>query len=144
MEIHSADDLRSQREKRKMKKVKKFKKRDRSDSCTSARDEGVSTKAPCLSKASDFPETLKPPNCDLNFCSSSGLSKHDFFKELISLESRKPIVGTIHTAKKNQAVNLLENLKSNDWNCSKCSTSNFRQSSQCQKCGALKKITEWR
>lgn len=70
-------------------------------------------------------------------------SKTDFFAELLARENSKPPVGTFHAVgKKTTEASLGE--ASRDWTCHKCLTSNYRHSHQCQKCKAMKRMSEWR
>ena len=75
--------------------------------------------------------------------STSGSVK-EFFANLIATETGKPIIGTIHHKDKKDTLSAPLQQKSTEWVCSKCNTPNIRQATQCQKCRALKKITEWR
>lgn len=68
------------------------------------------------------------------------LSKVDFFANLVSSESQKPAVGTVHTVGKK----VDKTKKGSDWTCPKCSTSNQNNSHQCHKCKAIKRMTEYR
>lgn len=69
-------------------------------------------------------------------------SKIDFFSQLIKEESKKGQIGTAHAVGKDK--NQLPTSSSQDWICPKCSTSNFKNSNQCQKCRALKRMSTYR
>lgn len=71
------------------------------------------------------------------------ISKSDFFAQLRECESKKPMIGTIH-AKGKEAQQAADNRNKGDWNCSKCGTTNMKYSTVCSKCGAMKRITEYR
>lgn len=68
------------------------------------------------------------------------LSKAEFFANLLSLESRKPLVGTCHAAAKKEK----EAKKTGSWICQKCENSNFNNAHECNKCKSIKRLTEYR
>ena len=71
------------------------------------------------------------------------VSKVDFFNQLLQEENKKGQIGTAHAVGKDNGVAGAAS-GSNDWECPKCSTSNFKNSNQCQKCHALKRMSTYR
>lgn len=72
---------------------------------------------------------------------------NDFFSQLKSAEAKKKAVGTIHSTSHVQDERKQdEEERKKEWMCSRenCSTSNVRQSTKCKKCGALRRISNWR
>ena len=61
-----------------------------------------------------------------------------FFDQLKEAEAGKPQVGSIH-AMGHQPGNK-EQEKNDDWECYKCNTNNFKQSIECTKCKAMRKL----
>jgi hypothetical protein len=72
------------------------------------------------------------------------ISKLEFFASLKYSEDKKGVVGTVHARGKRDNDNVASAGNPGDWTCPKCSTSNFKNSNQCQKCHALKRITQYR
>ena len=138
---------------RKEKKNKKSKKRKRAnsddDDCATARNtsgivlEHNSDNQTSLDETTNSfrlsDETSQPPI----LVPAPAKSKSDFFAKLLAQEKSKPPVGTFHTVGK-KASDMQTAEASKDWTCPKCSTSNYRHSHQCQKCKAIKRLTEWR
>jgi hypothetical protein len=148
----SEDEIESQNEsiekKKKEKKKKKSKKRRRTSSDEIEHQHSDNQSRPEISNNSlsvglalenADGEIFQPPTS----VSLPAKSKSDFFEKLLAQEKSKPPVGTFHAVgKKTSDMQSAE--ASKDWTCPKCSTSNYRHSHQCQKCKAIKRLTEWR
>ena len=68
-----------------------------------------------------------------------------FFAKLTHQEMNKPKIGSIHSIGKKRDISKMSTVvSSGDWECVKCSTTNFKNCIQCQKCKSMKKMTEWR
>ena len=65
-----------------------------------------------------------------------------FFDALKESEAQKESVGTIHAIGGDQRKVVEET--SDDWNCYKCNASNFKQSIQCHKCHAMRRLNDYR
>jgi hypothetical protein len=137
---------------RKKEKKKSKKRKHRHDDSSSDNDDGKKSsnrrRGEETSEA-DLPVaqqlTIEPPAPQDNSSTKteSSKAKADFFAQLLARENAKPPVGTCHAVgKKNAEGESTEN--SRDWNCHKCLTSNYRHSHQCQKCKAMKRMSEWR
>jgi hypothetical protein len=72
------------------------------------------------------------------------VSRMDFFKQLAEEEGKKGQVGTAHAVVKDSYGSEPSDGTSQDWVCPKCSKSNFKNSNQCQKCHALKRMSQFR
>lgn len=75
-------------------------------------------------------------------------AKLDFFEKLKNQEAQKQPIGTIHATGKSTAAadsNPFE-MQNKDWECVKpgCGKVNDRRSTQCQKCGAMRRLSGWR
>lgn len=70
----------------------------------------------------------------------------DFFATLKAREAAVGPVGTFHATGRRRDDGKLEpeDGLSTDWSCHKCAASNFRQTVQCHKCKAMKRMTTWR
>lgn len=78
------------------------------------------------------------------YLESKKMSKLEFFASLKNSEDKKGVVGTVHARGKRDGDIAVSGGNAGDWSCPKCSTSNFKNSNQCQKCHALKRITQYR
>jgi trehalose/maltose hydrolase-like predicted phosphorylase len=74
----------------------------------------------------------------------STVSKSAFFASLFAAESRKPATGTIHAVGKKSGMESDKKSSTGDWECPKCCSSNFKQSIQCHKCKAMKRMSSYR
>ena len=74
------------------------------------------------------------------------LLQSNFFATLKAREAAVAPVGTFHATGKRRDDGKLEPADgvSTDWSCHKCAASNFRQTVQCHKCKAMKRMTTWR
>ncbi len=91
--------------------------------------------------SSSISSSLSPSDPTPSSLASSS-SKLDFFSKLMAKERLAPRVGTFHAVGKKSDNGSAE--VSKDWTCPKCSTSNYRHSHQCQKCKAVKRMSDWR
>lgn len=87
-------------------------------------------------------DELEPPGAADALYISKPVSKLDFFNHLLRDESMKGQVGTAHAV--GREANAASAASNQDWTCPKCSTSNFKNSNQCQKCHALKRLSQYR
>ncbi|KAG7384484.1 hypothetical protein PHYPSEUDO_002536 [Phytophthora pseudosyringae] len=73
-------------------------------------------------------------------------SARSFFEQLQKQEAAKEPVGTVHARAPPAPVSATAMSISDKWECSKagCGHSNFRHAPACNKCGAMKRLTEWR
>ncbi|RHZ18964.1 hypothetical protein DYB37_004987 [Aphanomyces astaci] len=69
--------------------------------------------------------------------------KKDFFAQLKEQEATKVTVGTIHTSGRKQESGAAQ---LDNWECVKagCGNSNMKRATSCLKCGAMRRITQWR
>uniref|UniRef100_A0AAV1VIH6 RanBP2-type domain-containing protein n=1 Tax=Peronospora matthiolae TaxID=2874970 RepID=A0AAV1VIH6_9STRA len=69
-----------------------------------------------------------------------------FFEQLQKQEVAKKPVGTVHSRGVPPPVSATAMCKSDKWECSKatCGHTNSKHTPACTKCGALKRMTEWR
>lgn len=75
---------------------------------------------------------------------STTVSKLDFFEILRRKEARTDPIGTVHALGRKDAAAGPSGTNKGDWTCPKCSTSNFKNSNQCSKCHALKRLSQYR
>ena len=87
----------------------------------------------------------KAGNESINDKSSGSVSK-DFFAALRAQEASKEKCGTIHSIRNSivSASNTLKGEKTKDWECIKCAAVNDWRSPSCEKCRALRRMSEWR
>ncbi|KAH7462004.1 hypothetical protein PRIC1_005921 [Phytophthora ramorum] len=69
-----------------------------------------------------------------------------FFEQLQKQEASKQPVGTVHSRGLPAPVSATAVVTSDKWECSKagCGHMNFKHAPSCNKCGAMKRLTEWR
>ena len=68
------------------------------------------------------------------------LKKADFFAMLHAEEAKKPPVGTVHAAKKDDSAAAAAPLKTQQWTCFKCSTVNDKHDQHCKKCRSVRRM----
>ncbi|CAI5730707.1 unnamed protein product [Hyaloperonospora brassicae] len=74
------------------------------------------------------------------------LDVKSFFEQLQRQEVAKKPVGTVHSRGVAAPVSATAIAKSDKWECSKatCGHTNSKHAPACTKCGAMKRMTEWR
>lgn len=76
---------------------------------------------------------------------SAAAKKTDFFASLLAAENKKGPLGTVHFLGRDKNTVLESTQKGKgDWECPKCSTTNYKHSIQCTKCKAMKRLSEYR
>jgi hypothetical protein len=151
------------------KRKKKSHKRRRHDSSSSESDDSVAKQRP---RRHDSPEIKEeelphrtralPSNLDIapreqsptHTASSepappvigdaTTVSKLDFFEMLRRKEASVGPIGTVHSLGRKDSTAGASGVNKGDWICPKCSTSNFKNSNQCSKCHALKRLSQYR
>ena len=132
--------VKKNKKKSKSKKVdkdhsKKKRKRYDSSSDSDSSDE-VSSK---ISKRVTSPISQEP------IAPSAAAKKTDFFASLLAAENKKGPLGTVHFLGRDKNTVLESTQKGKgDWECPKCSTTNYKHSIQCTKCKAMKRLSEYR
>uniref|UniRef100_A0A7S2REC1 RanBP2-type domain-containing protein n=1 Tax=Mucochytrium quahogii TaxID=96639 RepID=A0A7S2REC1_9STRA len=88
---------------------------------------------------------------------SSGESGDEWYKSIVNAESKKPLVGTIHASetkktyvkigKDHDAIDIVQVPDKEElekaklfWQCPKCATKNYKTNTDCEKCGALRRM----
>ncbi|ETW10066.1 hypothetical protein H310_00452 [Aphanomyces invadans] len=116
------------KKKKKEKKHKKVKRRQTSDNADVSQEESASTDA-----LNATPSTLAVKTD----------RKRDFFAQLKEQEASKGTIGTIHSSgRKQESATVL----TDNWECVKagCGNSNMKRATSCLKCGAMRRISQWR
>mmetsp|Transcript_6322 Transcript_6322/g.9547 ORF Transcript_6322/g.9547 Transcript_6322/m.9547 type:complete len:150 (-) Transcript_6322:44-493(-) len=148
----SLEDIKKKKSKKKDNKHKKKRKHKHSDDERSSYDDTDRIKKPkntdspvngeTVSLSSNTEEENTHIDTDNTVTQKPAVkSKADFFASLLAREKAKPPIGTFHAVGKKADT---EAEASKDWTCPKCMTSNYRHSHQCQKCKAIKRLSEWR
>lgn len=139
------------KEKKEKKSRKKHKshKRPRRDSSSDEEKSEISetSQAKSMISSADMAESKEiEPKTEEEGPVATSVSKQAFFAQLLAKEGSKgsKSVGTVHALGKREQESTQQAANSGDWECYKCGTSNFRQSVQCHKCKAMKRLTEWR
>ena len=74
------------------------------------------------------------------------LDVKNFFEQLQKQEVAKKPVGTVHSRGLPPPLSATAMSKSDKWECNKatCGHTNSKHAPACTKCGAMKRMTEWR
>ncbi|KAG1694576.1 hypothetical protein DVH05_021082 [Phytophthora capsici] len=77
---------------------------------------------------------------------SAPVDVKSFFAQLQKQEAAKEPVGTVHARGLPAPVSATAISTSDKWECSKagCGNMNSKHAPSCNKCGAMKRLTEWR
>ena len=67
-----------------------------------------------------------------------------FFAQLQSEEAKKDSVGTVHATGGEQQKVDQDAQGRDDWTCYKCNATNFKQSIECHKCRAMRRLNDYR
>lgn len=124
--------------KRKKKKVKKWKEKSKDNKVTEQE----------ASEDRGFTAPLKVKNGASNMVPTSAVpvDAWRFFEQLEKQEAAKKPVGTVHSRGLPAPVSSTLNSTSEKWECSKagCGHVNAKHAPACNKCNAMKRMTEWR
>ncbi|KAG3086044.1 hypothetical protein PI124_g18288 [Phytophthora idaei] len=117
-------------EKKRHKKHKRGKDNEREETATAATPE-----------ENENDEEVKKQPTD-----SAPVDARSFFEQLQKQESAKEPVGTVHSRGLPAPVSATAISTADKWECSKagCGHMNSKHAPACNKCGAMKRMTEWR
>ncbi|RLN93036.1 hypothetical protein BBJ28_00015255 [Nothophytophthora sp. Chile5] len=140
-------DERSKKKRKEAKKHKKHKKHklereetpDEDESETAAQSSVPATAEPRAARDADKPVDEQPQR-------AAPVDVKSFFEQLKAQEAGKAAVGTVHARGDPAPVSATALSASDKWECSKpgCGHLNSKHAPACNKCGAMKRLTEWR
>lgn len=89
--------------------------------------------------ATSKPAALAPP-------AGTTVDVRSFFGQLQAREAAKPMLGTVHASGIKPLAPTSLAAASDQWECSRanCGNMNFKHAPACEKCGAMRRMTEWR
>lgn len=146
-ESDSADDTRREQKKhkkeKKAKKSKKHRKETKDNSQLKRGDEAAVTSAGSPRAMVHDKEPAEQSRIEAN--DTKPVDVRSFFERIKAQEAEKEGVGTVH-ASGFRAPNPTSLVAAEQWECVKrgCGQKNNKKAAACSKCGAMKRLSEWR